>query len=694
MKRKAMAGKMKRMSFLGIILLGGFFQTPSSAQNTSQAGRAETLPTVLPKDHADWIEKRARGEAAVRFAAHRLPDNLKDWEAYRGQLKAQIAKKTGAILKQDLPLNMRETRVSKAPGVAVKNIMFQTRPGIYATANLYIPDGPGPFPASVVMAGHSTNGRMGYHYLGYTLALNGYVGLAIDPWGAGERTTLHGTFEYHGANLGASLMNIGESLMGLQITDNMRAVELLCSLPFVDPAKVGATGASGGGNQTMWLAAMDERVKAAVPVVSVGTFESYVMGHNCICETLIDGLMFTEESGVLALTAPRALTLSNGLKDSNPAFNPSEMLRSFVNAMPIFELYGAGNKFNHFIFDGPHSYPPETREAMLELFNVHLKGLPAGQAKFVVPEKTDCPLQDEVMVFPKGERDAQVISTAEFCRKKGNELRKAYLANTSFDAQKKRAELKEVLRVDHFPTLTKANKMPTASGWDTVTLETSDGQLIPLLHRLPGKGPSDYVILSSPDGTNAFPMPFLNERLAKGTGVVVVDLSGTGEAVSARSIGNDKLAKLHTLARADIWLGKTVIGEWVKELDAVTQFLLVSQRARKISMEGTREAGLAGLFLAALGGKIDTVVLRDAPMSYLFDDRNTIDFFSMGVHIPGILKWGDVSLAAALSGREVTFIHPVTMSGNTVSGENAGLCQLEFDRIRKACRLKGSVAFR
>ena len=147
------------------------------------------------------------------------------------------------------------------------------------------------------MSGHSRNGRLGSTQShGYTLALNGYVAITVDPWGAGERTTKYRLYVYHGANLGASLLNIGESLMGLQITDNMRAVDLLCSLPYVDPEKIGATGASGGGNQTMWLAAMDERIKAAVPVVSVGTFESYVMGHNCICETLPDGLTFTEES--------------------------------------------------------------------------------------------------------------------------------------------------------------------------------------------------------------------------------------------------------------------------------------------------------------------------------------------------------------------------------------------------------------
>src|SRR5690606_3572677 len=129
----------------------------------------------------------------------------------------------------------------------------------------------------------------------------------------------HGNFEYHGAHLGASLLNVGETLLGMQLTDNMRGVDLLSSLPFVDAARIGATGASGGGNQTMWLAAMDDRVKASMPVVSVGTFESYIMSSNCVCEMLPDGLMHMEESEVLGLVAPRAIRVCNAAKEANKA---------------------------------------------------------------------------------------------------------------------------------------------------------------------------------------------------------------------------------------------------------------------------------------------------------------------------------------------------------------------------------------
>src|SRR6185369_1001558 len=333
--------------------------------------------------------------------------------------------KTGALMHQDLPLNMIETGSLKMKGYTVKNIAFQTRPGIYATANLYIPDGDGTFPSVIVMMGHSLEGRLydKYQAVGITLALNGYVSLCIDPWGSGERTTIHGVFEDHGDenNLGIALMDIGEPLIGMLITDNIRGVDLLCSLPYVDTSKIGATGASGGGNQTMWLTAMDERIKAAVPVVSAGTFEAYIMRTPCICEVLVDGLTFTEESAVLALVAPRAIKMCNHLKDDLATFHPREMLRSYNDAKPVFELAGAGNNIAYQTFDLTHGYWPEDRETMLGWFNLYLKGIGNGNPVKEISFNT-LPIE-QLMVYAKGKRDAHVVTTEEYCKQRGSELR-------------------------------------------------------------------------------------------------------------------------------------------------------------------------------------------------------------------------------------------------------------------------------
>jgi len=651
----------------------------------------DSLPSVLPANRADLLESNFRNQALLKFSVHQLPDNLKEWQNYRTALKKLIIEKAGVVIDHKLPLDIRETGSTQLNGYKIKNIAFQTRPGVYATANLYIPEGKGPFPAVITMHGHWPAGRLyeSFQAIGQTLALNGYVCLNIDAYGAGERTTIHGTDEYHGANLGASLMNIGESLVGFQISDNMRGVDLLSSLPYVDANNIGATGASGGGNQTMWLSAVDERIKAAMPVVSVGTFESYIMRSNCVCELLPDGFTFTEEAGVLALVAPRAIKMCNIIND-NPTFLSSEMLRSFNNALPVFKLYHMENNISHLVLNKTHGYWPENREAMLGWFDLHLKGTGTGMAKKEIPFET-LP-NEKLMVYPKGNRDPKVETIAGYAKKRGVELRKVYLTTKAFDAGEKKKELRNILRAGEPSNLKKLHTYTSVDGWDRMALETTDEKLIPLLHIAPADKSLGYVIICDPQGKNNIAVNSLQEYKERGLGIVIVDLSGTGEAASKEN-PRDKSMVLHTLSRSELWLGKTIMGEWVKELCLVTDLLKSRYKAAKTGIDGSKEAGLAALFLSATEGKADYVIMREAPLSYLFDTRESVDFFSMAIHLPGFLNWGDVSLAAALSGKPVTIIHPVTMSGREIHSSRLKEYQTEFQALRKMTKQAGQTVF-
>ena len=674
-----------------------FFNAPAVAQNsidTSGIGKSTgILPNVFTEAHGDLVESKLREEAILRFALLQLPHTENEWDKYKTSLKNEIIKKTGALVHQDLPLNLIETGSLRMKGYTVKNIAFQTRPGIYATANLYVPDGDGKFPAVIVMMGHSLEGRLydKYQAVGITLALNGYVSLCIDPWGSGERTTIHGVFEDHGDenNLGIALMDIGEPLIGMLITDNIRGVDLLCSLPYVDTRKIGATGASGGGNQTMWLTAMDERIKAAVPVVSAGTFEAYIMRTPCICEVLVDGLTFTEESAVLALVAPRAIKMCNHFKDDLAAFNPREMLRSYNDAKPVFELLGAGNNIAYQTFDLTHGYWPEDRETMLGWFNLYLKGTGNGNPVKEISFNT-LPI-DQLMVYAKGKRDPRVVTTEEYCKQRGNELKKVFLHTNSFDTTAKRNELRKILRVNEEPVLKKVHEYTQANGWRRFALETDD-KLIPVVVYAP-KNSKQFVILSNMDEKENISANLIDSVIKKGSGLAVVDLSGTGETSSVTLCSHDTIGRLRTLAKSSLWLGKTVIGEWVKELEVVTQFIRKEYKETKLSLIGNKEAGLAVLFLAALKQNIEDVTLQSAPVSYLFDNRKSVEYFSTAIHLPGLLSWGDVSLVAALSGRNVTFINPVSMSGQKLGDDKLREYKAEFDHVKKTCGKDGNTTF-
>ena len=183
----------KRILILGISLLtlisGSCDRNPVTVQAPFQVETTDTLPLVFPDNKSDIIDKQLRYEAALKFAEQQLPSTLKEWEDYSTKLRNEVIKKAGVRIDHKLPLNIKETGSVRMKTYEIKNITFQTRPGVYATANLFIPDGPGPFPAVINMLGHWTKGKIdstGPQAVGHTLATNGYVCLTIDPWGAGR----------------------------------------------------------------------------------------------------------------------------------------------------------------------------------------------------------------------------------------------------------------------------------------------------------------------------------------------------------------------------------------------------------------------------------------------------------------------------------------------------------------------------
>ena len=131
-----------------------------NADGLEQIMKIESLPNVFNESHGDLVEINLRHEAVQKYSLNQLPQTKKEWEEYKPALRNRIIKNTGALVNQKLPLDLKETGSLKQEGYTVKNISFQTRPGIYATANLYIPDGAGKFPAVIVMMGHSAEGRL------------------------------------------------------------------------------------------------------------------------------------------------------------------------------------------------------------------------------------------------------------------------------------------------------------------------------------------------------------------------------------------------------------------------------------------------------------------------------------------------------------------------------------------------------
>ncbi len=605
------------------------------------------ITKVWTEPFSDYIENNLKNEAAKLFRIHQLPDTLESWQKHRIELRKNIWENLGVHYDKSIDLDLRETGEIQMDGYRIKNIYYQSRLGLYVTGNLYIPDGDGPFPGVVGMHGHWLQGRLAERIQGrgHTLAKNGYVNLQVDAWGSGERSTEHGEYEYHGAGLGGALFNIGESLMGAQLIDNMRAVDLLCSLDYVDSNKIGATGASGGGNQTMWLAALDDRITAAVPVVSVGTFESYIMRSNCVCECLPNGLTFTEESGVLALIAPRALKMCNCLGDANPTFAPAEMLRSYTEARKVFKAYGSDSKLAYQIFNKPHGYWPEIRETMLGWFDLHLKGVGIGSPK--EEQAFECLPEEKLMVFKKGKRPTEVISIAEYCKKKAAELKKM-ASNPSI------SELKKILKYSELE-LKKTHHYTKNAGWESFALETTCGRMIPILLQKPKDGSNDYVIATSSWGkADLANSKYFAKLSASNKGIIVFDAYASGE--TADEDPATTLSPYHTLSRSLLWLGKTLYGEWCKEYALLTAWSRQALKAGNIELFGYKESGIVAILAGALLDENITVNVEKSPKSFVFTDKATSHELSMGFCLPKILQWGDIDSVINLNANKISFI--------------------------------------
>lgn len=666
--------KTQRNSFIvcGLFLLSGLFRL--SAQ--------DKLPQVFSAYTQDKValalrEQARNASSSLQLKAGETSRFLEGREA----LLEKIITNAKVRFYKDVDLRLSVTDTIDMGTFRIENIRFQSRPGVFVTANLYVPNGEGPFPAVITMHGHWPNGRRTEiaQTTSQLLAMNGYVCLAVDAWGAGERGAKD--LEYHGANLGASLLDVGETLLGMQLTDNMRGVDLLCSLDYVDKNNIGATGASGGGNQTMWLSAVDTRIKASVPVVSVGSFYSYILNSNCVCELLPNGLTFTEEDGILGLIAPRPLKILTAMNDANPSFSYTQMQSTYTRAKEIYKAVGKPNNIDYELFNTGHGYWPDMQITMLSWFDIHLK----THCRFPQAELDEVRLQDvnRLATYRDKAKEPELVTTAIYCSQQAEAFRNKMLMQKETNVPLMRKELADLLSVHSFKDYKMLHQAVVSEGWDQIIIETNEDRLIPFLHKFPAQG-KPYTIIAYPTGKDSIPRQLIEEKIAAGEGVVLVDLWGTGESRSEEATKVDgSLPPFHTLARSALWLGETVMGKWVGELEAVVNVVAETYNADRITLVGVKETAIATLLFAALDTRSFDVELQQLPVSYQFDNQEQINAFNMAAHIPGFLQWGDISRVAALTQSRITCEQPVTMSGRTPSKEEQKRIEKEFLLLRK-----------
>lgn len=674
-----------------------------------------TIPNVWNRAFPDQVEMYHRLESACRFRMHAL--NPDTWKKDRKALYQTIAESMNLHYQpaSKLPLDYKEHgKPVKMKGYSVHKISYLGAPGRRVSGNLYVPEGKGPFPAVMNLHGHWAQGRLAQRVQerAHVLALNGFVVLAVDAFGAGERADELGAYKYHGALRGTALLNAGFPLMGILVTDNMRGVDLLQSLPNVIKDKIGATGGSGGGNQTMWLAAMDDRIKAAVPVVSVGTYEAYMRTENCVCELLPWCFSYSEMSAVISLVAPRAIMCCNGMHDESPSFQPAEVLRTVTESKKIFDMYGVPNNVSCKIFDGPHGYWQIIRESMVGFMLYHLKGVGNGDA---VPEKPHEVLEEEdVMLFKDEKRPDDFGTIPDYCRGVAMELEEKLFLQKSISISEKTEELEAILRMPE-PLGCIVGNGGMEDGWHRLTFRgATTGMVVPVLVREPKKKNAPLLVMSSGRGKKALEKsPTLADAMKKGYGIILFDVIDTGESATPSPI-HPTLPDHHYSSRHMIMLGETMMGHWVGNYLNVTEAVCdyfdwkyyadsaeldvklngktkidqkLDQAAPQIIFAGADCAGIAALFAAVIGqDMINVSVITENSLCSLNLFETTAPekgLLTLSVAIPNILRWGDLTLAAAMVQGSVTMISPRHSDDSPLSDDEKTFFQDCIDGLKE-----------
>jgi len=345
---------------------------PVSAQeSTLDTSRGDTMIAKYFAQQTSAIEDRWLAGIETK------EDWLRQREIHLTQLKDMLGLNP---FPQKTPLNAVITGTTKHESFRVENIHFQSRPGLYVTGNLYVPhEVDNKLPAILYVCGHGQvkiNGvaygaKAHYQHHGAWFARNGYVCLTIDTLQLGEIEGIHhGTYRYDKW----WWLNRGYTPAGVEAWNCIRALDYLQSRPEVDGDRLGVTGRSGGGAYSWWIAALDERIKVAVPVAGTTDLRNHVVdgtveGH-CDCMFMVNTYQW-DYPLVAALVAPRPLLLSN--TDNDRIFPLDGVYRTFRKVSQVYDLLDASDKFSLHITSGPHKDTQELRVHAFRWFNYYLK---------------------------------------------------------------------------------------------------------------------------------------------------------------------------------------------------------------------------------------------------------------------------------------------------------------------------------
>lgn len=346
--------------------------TAMSAQRSSDRPRPKDDPLLR------WMNAIAQKQLDLREATIAKIRSVPDAGARKQVVREKILQLMGGLPDRKTALNARVVGSLQNDAFTVEKVIYESLPGFFVTANVYRPNRAGRYPGILLQNGHVQEGKPESQRLAANLAVKGFVVLAFDPIGQGEREQTYSRELDKSAagwstneHIQAETQNllVGQGVARYFIWDAVRSLDYLTSRADVDAARIGAVGCSGGGALTTYIGALDRRVKAVASACSTNSFR--VMFGRPVSKGEFHGEMGLpgflaaglDTADFVELAAPTPWMI---MATQDDFFTPDGARLVYEEARRWYGLYGAEDKVQLFVAAGPHGMPLETREAVYQ----------------------------------------------------------------------------------------------------------------------------------------------------------------------------------------------------------------------------------------------------------------------------------------------------------------------------------------
>lgn len=474
-------------------------------------------------------------------------------------------------------------------GYRIEKIVYESFPGHHVTANAYVPDGNGRFPAMIFLCGHEDAGKAtpSYQQTAILFAKNGFVVLVIDPISQSERyqfADLQDKSVPRVPKIEHTLVNESSNLVGTttvayQLWDNVRGLDYLITRPDVDSSRIGCIGNSGGAIQAIYFNAYESRIK----ITSVCSYLSSrerkydLDGATDGCGELPDeGLSSLEMSDYLIAVAPRPLLILAGRFDSIDFVG---MLASYDDLKKVYDVLGRQDMLTLFIYDDGHGISKPKREVAVSWFRKYFYNDPSSVKETkgdILPEKelyvtatgqVNADYKNEVSI---GDRNVSLFDLLSGERKK-------YLMGSKQEILSGIQQLSGVETLNHATEVEhKATITKDGISYQTAIIRKQGEMPIPALLALPATDPVKVIVWLHDAGKNkiADSIPLLRKYLDQGFAVLMCDIRGVGETEDRAEFNQAKyFNKEYRNCLTSLHVGRSIIGQRATDILTVMDFI-------------------------------------------------------------------------------------------------------------------------